>query len=99
MLAWSLVLGGLAFVAAWKCLTSRKARARGPIGLMLGIIVGAGVLIVFIIAETSVKIPFGDGAPLQNLNDSLFGLLLAIVILVSAGVGFVVKRFPSFVSP
>ena len=98
ILAGSLVLGGLAFVAALKCITSRKADTRGPMRLMLGIIVGAGGLISLVIAESTVKIPLGDGPPLQILTGSPFGLLLAIVTLISAGVGFVVKRYTWFVS-
>jgi hypothetical protein len=95
LLAWSLVLSCLAFVAVLRCITSRDAGTRGPIRLMLGVVIGAGGLVVLVIAEVTVKIPLGDGPPLQTLPGSLFGLLLAIATLISACVGLVVKRYPS----
>ena len=88
LLVGAVILSALAVVTALVCVKDRKRRRSGPVGLLLllSVTLGAGGLVAIVIAERAVRIPFGDGTPLQSDVGSGFGLLLALVAAVSAAV-------------
>lgn len=95
MVAWSVLLAGLAVVAAVSCAASRRFRCvRGLSHVLLSVAIVSLILIALVVLEFVPRVPF-DGPDTQGFSwGTIVGLGLAVLSSIGACFAWATLRFP-----
>jgi hypothetical protein len=94
LVAWSVLLTGLAVIAVAACVLSRHRRRGGLNGLLLSVGIASLVLIALVIPEFTGRVQFDMASFVGFSWGAVVGLGLAVIAAVGAWFAWATLRFP-----